>query len=383
MVRRRFRVAALALLVTFLALAGGAQSVGAATDSDNDQLTNTFENQNGFNPNAKDSDHDGLRDAAEDPDGDRLSNLGEQRFGTSPLKADTDNDGTSDFNEDSNHNGTSNGLEQDRRHVPSGLKPSLSTANKDQPASYRDGCHSKTFESAIHPCAYGDKQGSRTIAIFGDSHVAQWLPGLAKAGNAKGWKIISITKSACPSVDVKIDEPAYPGAYASCRQWRNSGEAWFRQHKPDLIIISNWRDYPLLDSNGDRISAAQHEAAWKAGLGRTLDDLPAASELVVLGDTPLIGPDVPKCLSNHLSNMSACSRRMSSALEPVHDSAEETAAEAHGASFTSLTSKVCSYDPCPLVINELLVWRSQSHVTATYAKQLSPSLIKLVGNAIG
>jgi SGNH domain (fused to AT3 domains)/Bacterial TSP3 repeat len=379
---RRVRTLTLTAMLVAVALSGQAAGVQAITDSDHDGLSNAFENAHGLNPNNKDTNHDGLRDAAEDPDGDGLSNLGEQKFGTNPLDADTDNDGTSDSLEDSNGNGIKNGAEQDRRAVPSNLTPSLAKAPKDQPPSYRDGCHSGPYEPAIHPCAYANKHGSKTIAIFGDSHAAQWLAGLIKAGSSRSWKVISITKSACPSVDVQFQEPVFDGAQASCNTWRSRGEKWLRDHTPDLIIISNSHKYRLVDSHGDRIPASGVENRWKQGLGTTLNALPAASKVLVLGDTPVLAVDVPTCLAAHRSNMAACERSQAQILEPAHDAAEAAVAASHNAAFASLNRFVCSYDPCPVVINELLIWRTEGHITSTYAKQLAPSIARVVSQAL-
>ncbi len=91
--RRGLAVATLAaLLLTVLTTPGV-----LAADRDRDGLADWFERKYGVtSPDRKDSDWDGVIDAAEDNDGDRLSNLGEQRFGTHPGQPDSDGDGISD-----------------------------------------------------------------------------------------------------------------------------------------------------------------------------------------------------------------------------------------------------------------------------------------------
>jgi hypothetical protein len=346
----------------------------SATDSDGDGLSNAFEKKYGLNPNNPDSDHDGVLDSAEDPDGDGLSNLGEQRFGTSPLKADTNNNGVSDWNEDSNHNGVPDGKEQDHRPVPANLKPSLQHAYDDTPPSYRDGCHSGVFETTVHPCLYGDSHGTKTVALFGDSHAAQWLPALIASGNQEHWRIRSLTKSGCPSVTVRFKEGTYAGAEKSCRTWRKQAIAWMTNHPPDLIVVTNYRSYELLDASGHALHGAAREQAWGAGLSKTLDALPNSSRLFVLGDTPQMAADPPTCLEQHSSNIAACETSRAAANSPAHDKAERAAATSSGATFASLNGQVCSYDPCPLIVGHLMMWREQTHLTATYSKQLAPSL---------
>ncbi len=104
----------------------------AAADRDGDGLRDGFERRYGVtDPDRRDSDGDGVVDAAEDNDGDELGNLGEQRFGTHPGKRDSDGDGRADGREDHDRDGRSNAREQDQRPVPAGLRPSLAAAAKD------------------------------------------------------------------------------------------------------------------------------------------------------------------------------------------------------------------------------------------------------------
>jgi SGNH domain (fused to AT3 domains)/Bacterial TSP3 repeat len=342
-------------------------------DADADQLTNAFEIRYGVtDPTRNDTDGDGLRDVAEDPDGDGLSNFGEQRFGTSPRLADTDRDGISDSREDANHNGISNGLEQDRRKVPLHLVPSLARAWGDRGPNYHDGCHTGTGP-AIHPCVYGDPDGTVTIVLFGDSHAAQWLPALIAAARTRPWRIVALTHSGCPSVQVNAGQKSTSAATA-CRTWRQRAVAWLRNHPPDVVLLSNFGGYSLTDSQGHRIPTAGREAAWQQGLTRTLNQMPDSASLLVLDDTASTRVDVPVCLKTHPNQISACETPRSQAIHRQHTRAEKAAAKQTGATFASMNGVVCSYDPCPVVVNELLMWRDRGHLTATYATQLAPSL---------
>lgn len=352
---------------------------GTTVDSDGDQLTDVFETRWGItDPFAEDSDGDGLLDPAEDPDGDRLGNLAEQRYGTSPSSADTDGDGIRDGAEDRDHDGVSDAREQDARPVPKHLRPSLGHARSDLPANYSNGCHSGPYGAAIHPCVLGDPSGSVRITLFGDSHALQWLPALERLAKPRHWRIVAITKSACPSVDVSFREPYFPGALRSCRIWRDRGERWIRTHRQDLVIIANSRGYRLIDAHGELIPKARGQGSWRRGLGRTLRAMPSGSKLLVLGDTPLPGIDVPACLRAHPTRIDACERSRQRSTGSGHDTAERAAAEANGATFSSLSRTICSYDPCPVVVSGLLIWRDRSHLTATYARQLAPSLWSII-----
>jgi hypothetical protein len=374
------------LLLSFALVVGASMggAVLAATDADGDGLRDSFERRwDATDARDRDSDGDGVLDPAEDHDGDGLSDLGEQRFGTDPTDRDTDGDGRSDGQEDSDRDGRTDQQEQDRRRVPSGLRPSLSGAFADKPASYDSGCHNIAADERLHPCVYGDRDGRVRITLYGDSHAAQWLPALARLGAARGWRITSLTKSACPSAHVAFDHGDYLGNYAHCRRWRDRAERWIRSHDQDLVIVTNWEGYRLLDANGRRRSRAAADDAWRRGVASVLAAMPSATDVLVLGDIPAPGRDVPACLRAHRTNVSACVRSRSASARGLRERANRRAASAHGAVFRSPVRVVCPYTPCPVIVDDLLMWRDDKHLTASYARQLAPAMRRWVQAALG
>ena len=377
------RAAGTVLVLTLLgASLLGAQSLQAASsDRDHDGLRDRWEQRWGVtDPTKRDTDHDGIPDGSEDEDADRLSNLGEQRYGTDPTNPDGDGDGRKDGGEDSDGNGTRDALEQDRRPVPVGLSPPLTQAYWDLPSSYRNGCHSGMGTESIHPCVYGSRKGAVRIALFGDSHALQWLPALDRAGKRQGWRITALTKSACPSVDVDLEfegvvlEPA-------CRRWRGAARRWLRKHPQDVVIITNEGRYPLVNAKGKRIYRRKKEPFWQAGLARVLDGLPKRTRAVVLADTPHLRRNPVSCL-REARVISDCVSRRASTLLPRHDKAERRTARAHGALFVDLNTVICPYDPCPIVSGDTLMWRDESHLTATFARQLAPAVRAVIKRAL-
>jgi hypothetical protein len=379
-VRGRHTCSALILAVGTVSLAF--PGVRAA-DRDGDGLRDAFEARWGVtDPDRRDTDRDGVIDASDDPDADRLSDLGEQRFGTDPGARDSDGDGTGDSGEDEDRDGLTNGREQDARPIPPGLRPSLSKALRDLPASYANGCHSGAFDPSIHPCIYGRRDGRVRIALFGDSHALQWLPALGAAGKPRGWRIVTITKSACPSIEIAFAEATFSGAMRSCRSWRASGERWLRRHRQDVVIIANSRGYALVGSDGRRLLDRQRRARWASGLERTIRSLPERTTVLVVADTPHLRQDPPICLRHHPTRMSRCVSSRKLAITRRHDRLQARTAERLGERFGSLTDAVCPYDPCPVVLGSELIWRNRSHLTATIARRLAPSMRTLIDEAL-
>jgi hypothetical protein len=256
-------------------------------------------------------------------------------------------------------------------------RPSLDEALRRGPGNAPGSCHTLPGDPTIHPCIFGDPEGTATIVAFGDSHAAQWIPSLAALGKRRSWQIIQLSKSGCPSAAVPANlEP-------TCPIWRGRAVHWIRTRSPDLVLVTNLRSYRLLDHDGDVIPrGALRERAWRAGLERTLSFFAGTVPALVLADTPRMEHDVPKCLKRHMDSIAACQTRRARTMSRAHDRAERAGASAQGATFASMNGRICPYDPCPLIVNELLVWRDTDHLTPTYSRQLSPSLEVIVARRI-
>jgi hypothetical protein len=334
-------------------------------DTDLDRLRNRFEDVMArTDPRVGDTDRDGVRDGAEDPDGDDLSNAGEQRYGTDPFDADTDDDGVDDWHEDSNHDGRADGMTQDRRRVPSVLRPTLA-APFDRPAAHA-ACHQNQQSSAVIACRFGKRGGVRVVLI-GDSHALQWRGPLERLAKARGWRVWVITKSACQVADA-------PTANRTCRAWREAAIRRVRAIHPAIVIVGGLMRFVNDDASIDKAGARR----WREGMSRTLRRLDrAARTVVLLGDTPRFGDPVG-CLRRHRGNLSACSRRRSLAVSADRVAVERRAAEAAGVRYARTDHLACPYDPCPVVIERTLVAYDSGHLTVRFATSLWRGLGRLL-----
>lgn len=94
-----------------------------------------------------------------------------------------------------------------------------------------DGCHISMGQTVSPLCEYGDITSKKTIVLYGDSHAAQWFPALDLIGKKRGIKIVSLTKSACPSAEV-IKELSSQYDVADCQAFRDSSIARIQKIKP-------------------------------------------------------------------------------------------------------------------------------------------------------
>ncbi len=380
---RLSRRGAPAVLLLMVLLGTLAATPVLAADSDGDGLRDGFEARWGVtSPTSADSDGDGVIDAAEDSDGDRLSDLGEQRFRSDPGARDSDGDGRPDGREDHDRDGRSNAREQDQRPLPAGLRPSLARAAADVPGE-RESCQTGAGSSEPLACEFGVAESATTVVLLGDSHAMMYLPALRPVVAERGWRLVTLVKSACPPVlGIRSIDQQRLDEGRSCLEWQRNVFARLQADPPDVIVVAHSDSYKIVDEAGQVVPTRQRPTTWKTGMRRTLAALPWTSRVLVLGDVPDNRGNPVICLRKHKGDISACTAPRESRGQRTVEAALRQAAVKMGAQFRTLYGKICTYDPCPLVQGEVLMWRDGGHLTATFATRLIPAWRELLGSAV-
>ncbi len=257
--------------------------------------------------------------------------------------------------------------------VPAGLTPSLEAARSDQPRTYGDGCHLEQPVTTIPDCVYGDPASSTTVVLFGDSHAAEWFPALERLATERGWRLISLTKSACTPAQLTVWNTTFKRAYDECNQWRDEVFARLQADRPSLVVVGSSHPYTAAGSDGP--APADGGAALEAGLLQTLQRLrPLADAVALVGDTPKFSQDPPDCLSQHLDHVLACAEPRAQALDVAWTGVEARIAATAGATFVDPTPWACPTDPCPAVIGRYLVYRDTHHLATPFVTALRARL---------
>ena len=225
-----------------------------------------------------------------------------------------------------------------------------------KPAVYDDGCHVNYGETKSGYCTYGDKNSSTTIVLYGDSHAAQWFPTLEKLAIKNSFKLISLTKSACPSVDSpRPDQGAFKNVH--CEKWRENSVQRIKDIHPAAVIMSSFQYYTPRAGNNDRAKW------WNDGQRRLLASLNGASpHLIYISDTPHPSRDVPSCLASR--NSSQCDLTEKSLHTVVK-----------GFQTIDPTPWLCS-SYCPAIVDSIVAYRDASHISVAMAIHLLPQLEK-------
>ena len=228
-------------------------------------------------------------------------------------------------------------------------------------------CWAADSQTSIPTCEFGDPNGTKTLAIYGDSHAEMWFKAIDRIALAARWRVIFLGKGSCAAVDLPFRNPAGLGAangvFQQCDEWHQFALGRMRSMRPDLIVVSQ---SDSLKPDGSLYSPVRWEAAM-ISLIRTLPVPP--DRVIILGNIPRLVHGGPECLSLNRNSVQKCSSPNAPDVV-VHNSAERRAAQKVGARYIDTVPWFCS-SICTDVIGHFLPYWNTYHVTADFSIALS------------
>lgn len=198
------------------------------------------------------------------------------------------------------------------------------------------------------------------IALWGDSHIAQYVEGLSSALGKDGFTIAQLTASACPPL-VGVDVASRP----NCKEFNDFAIFKLRKMRPALVVLSAvWTADP----------------AQIAEIDKTIELLVASGVRVkIFGPSPIYKQSVPLLLAQRLqkTNFSAFSDEdMESVVFDRDAVLLRHFANRHDVEYISILSAVCPEKRCPIFANGAALHFDIAHLTsagsALYGKRLAP-----------
>ena len=252
--------------------------------------------------------------------------------------------------------------------LPDNLRPAIEEATADRPVLYDNGCHRWQKTTVYDQCIFGDPFGTVTVAMWGDSHMAQWYNALDQIAIANHWRLITVTQGGCPFIEVAVYNEGAGTDLPNCRKWRTSVRQYMRDQHVDIVLVSE--TYGLRNSGSHHLISADQ---WREQLPLVLQSLRADGiEPIVIGDAANPTEVVPNCLARHRNDIAFCEARIddehtSAVLQTIND-----VTAALDVSFIDPTRWLCHESRCPTVIGDILVYRDGHHLTTTLALWLQP-----------
>ncbi len=259
--------------------------------------------------------------------------------------------------------------------LPTDLSPSLLEARTDRDRLGADDCQTPTTDSTLRDCSYGDPAARTTVVLFGDSHAAMWLPALERIAAERDWRIVPLVKFSCPPVSVTVWDNQLKRVFHECDTWRSAALERIESLGPSISFIVTSRGYQVADDHGEPLSREQRLAAWRDGLVDTLTETRRSSGAVVLlGESPHHDDDPLECLAAS-SAIESCTPLRSEVVNRAYEKLEASAAADARVDYLRTTDWLCHDGACPLVMDNVLVYRDPGHLTATITAALAPRLL--------
>lgn len=251
------------------------------------------------------------------------------------------------------------------RTLPPGLTPPLTDAGQDLGFD-SDRCEAGPSATRIDACVFGDPASSTRVVLLGDSHAGMWLPALAEIADRRHWQLTFYGKPGCPAPDLTFFNQQLGRSFTECDEFRAFAAEKIRAARPDLVLVAD-SSYAAKAGPGESVTAAE----WQDGLTRTLAGLRrSGARVVVVGDSPVLAASAPECLAVHARNTVTCFTTEAMATARLLSGADMAAARASGSGYVSVLPWLCGA-VCTPVVGNVLVYRNQFDLTATYARMLN------------
>jgi peptidoglycan/LPS O-acetylase OafA/YrhL len=243
-------------------------------------------------------------------------------------------------------------------------KPEIRDARNDLPVIYKRGCDTSISSAEIQPCITTKLKTRKTAVLIGDSIGAQWFSAFSAIYTPPEWRLIVLTKSACPIVDQDYFYQKIRKTYLVCRQWRDAALSYLESINPDVVFMGSDNEYEFTKTQ------------WIEGTRRILDHLaPVSGRVVILPGTPWLQIDGPSCIEKQ--GRAACSFKLPSNSQ-VSETTGYLASAAGGFGNTtvlSLNDLVCPGEICSARTRAgMPVYRDNKHLTDTFVRTLIPAI---------
>ncbi len=246
--------------------------------------------------------------------------------------------------------------------------PSFTTLGQDwtQPLPQ---CRMSSFEPSMEVCATDVEEAPvRRILVIGDSHIQQFLPALLPHAAEQRWQVIAILKGGCT---FGLGPPP-AGEDPGCETWNEAALREVDTIRPDAVVTLASRQVRIGLTED---TPASFLAGWSALAAR---DVP----VLAVRDNPRYDYSPSECVEGQLPPDLPCNLPRNE-IYPSVPSYERAGEVPPNVRFLDLSDLLCTATECPPVIGNVLVYLDNNHLTATYARTMSPVVGPEVGRLMG
>lgn len=241
-------------------------------------------------------------------------------------------------------------------------------------------------------CIFGDKNGTKTIALIGDSHADMWLWGLDTAGKKNGWKILSFARTNCPYMALGTTELEDTNIESNCPEWAKLvyDEVLQPAAPFDAILLARTsrttKRYVQPKFSEEYQSSLQE--SFTNAITRSFNEYgKLTNNLLVLADPPRADFDIPDCLEQNSDNPQACNFNRTAGLSDENQLLaieKEAAAQSNVSNeitFLPIGDLLCkpNQEYCEVLTpNGLIAYRDSNHINFAAAREYANQIADLL-----
>jgi hypothetical protein len=223
------------------------------------------------------------------------------------------------------------------------------------------------------PCWYGDPNSKRTVVIFGDSFVGNWIPALDVAGKALGFKVAEFSFIGCNTAFVSPSGPATGFD-------QNEVDACISFHENLPRSVNKLDPIAVIAADGAPDWGAQSDPSWISGLDEAFNEMSTSTDhpvRILLGTGPHLTEPAPSCMASHPSSINRCNFTYTPGSN-FGEALSRDEASIQGANLNLIPTYqwMCLRNICPVVIGNIDVYADTDHLTVAFSKYLSVLLEK-------
>jgi peptidoglycan/LPS O-acetylase OafA/YrhL len=234
--------------------------------------------------------------------------------------------------------------------------PTTIDAAADRLPELSDECNQSMTGYEVIRCDFGDEDAETTVVMYGGSKIWHWFPAMEAVADEHGWHLVTFIKNACI---IETGQAARgEERYVSCDAWNDAVVDAIAALRPDLVF-----------TYGSRVGYEAYET-FPDYTDRYEQLLATGAAVVAVRDTPSPRFDIPACVD--LDGADGCAVDRASYYSEQDGFADLPVPD--GVHKADLTDYICGSERCEAVVGNILVYRDDAHLTATYSRTLAPYL---------
>jgi peptidoglycan/LPS O-acetylase OafA/YrhL len=224
---------------------------------------------------------------------------------------------------------------------------------------FRFKCYSSWDDVEHDVCPTGESHAP-TVVVYGDSHAGMWVPALKRLSRRDDYRLVPFVKVGCAPFDV---EQTHRGAaYPECPAFRRWAMRRIAALHPDVVLLAYRGLFAVQPASGQSV-----ETAWTNGVSSVVRRLLRVTpEVKVISDITSLQFSPADCITEPDSTMSSCLTREAEVTRRGNTLTRRTV-EPLGARFVDVTDLVCLRRRCPLVVDQVVTYRDDSHISVTWS----------------